>query len=107
FTVITYLATIVNSTLSLLDALPICAQQEQPDCEQLVAHVKDQEVCHEEADQQREDPGQHGELDRCQIELERQRRMQHFDVVRQRSEEHTSELQSRFDLVCCLLLETK
>src|SRR5699024_11611515 len=33
-----------------------------------------------------------------------------FDVngsVRQRSEEHTSELQSRFDLVCRLLLENK
>src|SRR5437868_15308395 len=29
------------------------------------------------------------------------------DVVRQRSEEHTSELQSRFDLVCRLLLEKK
>src|SRR5699024_11529233 len=28
-------------------------------------------------------------------------------VVRQRSEEHTSELQSRFDLVCRLLLENK
>src|SRR5207249_8324347 len=29
------------------------------------------------------------------------------DEVRQRSEEHTSELQSRFDLVCRLLLEKK
>src|SRR6266513_1528304 len=27
--------------------------------------------------------------------------------TRMRSEEHTSELQSRFDLVCCLLLEKK
>src|SRR5699024_12170497 len=27
------------------------------------------------------------------------------DLVRERSEEHTSELQSRFDLVCRLLLE--
>src|SRR5699024_12453635 len=31
-------------------------------------------------------------------------RLQHVDV---RSEEHTSELQSRFDLVCRLLLEKK
>src|SRR5437868_7369352 len=30
-----------------------------------------------------------------------------FAVVIQRSEEHTSELQSRFDLVCRLLLEKK
>src|SRR5207249_7756930 len=29
------------------------------------------------------------------------------DVTRRRSEEHTSELQSRFDLVCRLLLEKK
>src|SRR5699024_12008112 len=27
--------------------------------------------------------------------------------IKKRSEEHTSELQSRFDLVCCLLLEQK
>src|SRR5699024_12881842 len=31
----------------------------------------------------------------------------HGSVVRVRSEEHTSELQSRFDLVCRLLLEKK
>src|SRR5699024_11830068 len=30
-----------------------------------------------------------------------------FGVPRERSEEHTSELQSRFDLVCRLLLEKK
>src|SRR5207249_8681334 len=30
-----------------------------------------------------------------------------FGKVRERSEEHTSELQSRFDLVCRLLLEKK
>src|SRR5207249_7698829 len=30
-----------------------------------------------------------------------------FAVSRERSEEHTSELQSRFDLVCRLLLEKK
>src|SRR5699024_12869787 len=31
----------------------------------------------------------------------------HYKVVSERSEEHTSELQSRFDLVCRLLLEKK
>src|SRR5699024_12820070 len=30
-----------------------------------------------------------------------------FDTIESRSEEHTSELQSRFDLVCRLLLEKK
>src|SRR5699024_11266674 len=30
-----------------------------------------------------------------------------YPVICVRSEEHTSELQSRFDLVCCLLLEKK
>src|SRR5438067_11442400 len=37
----------------------------------------------------------------------RQLRPEIVDRVRQRSEEHTSELQSRFDLVCRLLLEKK
>src|SRR5207249_10807464 len=37
-----------------------------------------------------------------------QRRLQgHLEAVQGRSEEHTSELQSRFDLVCRLLLEKK
>src|SRR5699024_11482892 len=30
-----------------------------------------------------------------------------YILIKYRSEEHTSELQSRFDLVCCLLLEKK
>src|SRR5699024_12336805 len=30
-----------------------------------------------------------------------------FQIIKERSEEHTSELQSRFDLVCRLLLEKK
>src|SRR5438067_5148767 len=38
----------------------------------------------------------------------RERRLEvALDVVGERSEEHTSELQSRFDLVCRLLLEKK
>src|SRR5690349_22220570 len=40
------------------------------------------------------------------VELEH-RRVRCHDVARQRSEEHTSELQSRRDLVCRLLLEKK
>src|SRR5437868_11264616 len=39
----------------------------------------------------------------CDLELD-DRKMVH---LKQRSEEHTSELQSRFDLVCRLLLEKK
>src|SRR5207249_11876317 len=35
------------------------------------------------------------------------RLLQHVDLLTGRSEEHTSELQSRFDLVCRLLLEKK
>src|SRR5437868_10954714 len=35
------------------------------------------------------------------------RRQRHVQRCRERSEEHTSELQSRFDLVCRLLLEKK
>src|SRR5207249_12310095 len=35
------------------------------------------------------------------------RETERIDVDRHRSEEHTSELQSRFDLVCRLLLEKK
>src|SRR5699024_5432132 len=34
-------------------------------------------------------------------------RKEHIEIVNLRSEEHTSELQSRFDLVCRLLLEKK
>src|SRR5437868_10621457 len=30
-----------------------------------------------------------------------------YEILKERSEEHTSELQSRFDLVCRLLLEKK
>src|SRR5699024_12699172 len=41
-------------------------------------------------------------------EVDRTTRQKHFDLESfNRSEEHTSELQSRFDLVCRLLLEKK
>src|SRR5699024_12083661 len=44
-------------------------------------------------------------LQRCFIE--RKATLFKFGEICQRSEEHTSELQSRFDLVCRLLLEKK
>src|SRR5437868_10020877 len=79
-------------TLSLHDALPICGLQVQDDDGRLCA-------LHDR---------QH--LRRGRI----RRRVQHDDVDEGggerhavRSEEHTSELQSRFDLVCRLLLEKK
>src|SRR5437868_14661235 len=68
-------------TLSLHDALPICGQDRE-------AH-----------------PGRPGADARGLHEA----RLRAAPVVRlrPRSEEHTSELQSRFDLVCRLLLEKK
>src|SRR5699024_11262926 len=43
----------------------------------------------------------------CAIRATCQPRSASRALIRMRSEEHTSELQSRFDLVCRLLLETK
>src|SRR5437868_10821705 len=65
--------------LSLHDALPICdAAQARRDCS-IGAKIR--------------------EVQECVAEL--------HGFSRRRSEEHTSELQSRFDLVCRLLLEKK
>src|SRR5438105_10462684 len=64
-------------TLSLHDALPIC------DLRPLALH---------EAPREPLDPGRRPALN---------------DQIEDRSEEHTSELQSRVDLVCRLLLEKK
>src|SRR5699024_12559017 len=47
-----------------------------------------------------------GELREVRYNFDRAR-LRLFDETRVRSEEHTSELQSRFDLVCRLLLEKK
>src|SRR5699024_11371615 len=47
-------------------------------------------------------PDRRAELE---IELQRAQRSPHYRSLGVRSEEHTSELQSRFDLVCRLLLE--
>src|SRR2546421_1018378 len=52
-------------------------------------------------------PGEHGRVGRV---VPRTARLEHGDIhacARERSEEHTSELQSRSDLVCRLLLEKK
>src|SRR5699024_11763555 len=85
-------------TLSLHDALPIC-------------HLRDDRQIVRDVD------GGGVELlddvaDRCKHldlrgDVQRRRRLVEDDQVRPRSEEHTSELQSRFDLVCRLLLEKK
>src|SRR5438309_6949683 len=48
----------------------------------------------------------HGGSDVWQVPLSRDL-MPHFEPVNGRSEEHTSELQSQFHLVCRLLLEKK
>src|SRR5699024_12176799 len=46
-------------------------------------------------------------LDGVRLEIEVVLRVRIVDILVERSEEHTSELQSRFDLVCRLLLEKK
>src|SRR5437868_9072184 len=70
-------------TLSLHDALPISQAHQR-----MAAYQSDDEVAL-----------QH--LDAAEAALA------HPGAAGQRSEEHTSELQSRFDLVCRLLLEKK
>src|SRR2546429_4323629 len=75
-------------TLSLHDALPICRR---PDSHQQAAPVQPEpRVKH-----------------RSDVRAGRVRREPRGGVLLQRSEEHTSELQSRLHLVCRLLLEKK
>src|SRR5207249_5967288 len=84
------------STLSLHDALPICGDH----------HA----VRHLGRDQAAPDPAQIVAVRQVQpaVLAERGDEMRPPDVEgERRSEEHTSELQSRFDLVCRLLLEKK
>src|SRR5438067_13383320 len=69
-------------TLSLHDALPICRSGPREAAEDLAGDVRGRQKAAAGRGQLRRGPGQ-------------------------RSEEHTSELQSRFDLVCRLLLEKK
>src|SRR5207247_11106087 len=76
-------------TLSLHDALPICAGYAEPRC----FHGKrTSSQCSVER--------------RCRTNSRNGKRSHPLELVR-RSEEHTSELQSRVDLVCRLLLEKK
>src|SRR3712207_9087039 len=75
-------------TLSLHDALPIYREDDGEESE--------------------EQSGEEGEPGRAAVHGERRPRMQSgSDRARLRSEEHTSELQSRQYLVCRLLLEKK
>src|SRR5699024_12751834 len=79
--------------LSLHDALPISLRRDVKYCK--VCHnICDDNMCSICADHQRD----HSTV--CVVENIK-------EVMAIRSEEHTSELQSRFDLVCRLLLETK
>src|SRR5437868_10724510 len=82
-------ATTETSTLSLHDALPICVAQRLLDAVNDVALRVQRFALGVELDVRL---------------LELRHRDAHLFL---RSEEHTSELQSRFDLVCRLLLEKK
>src|SRR5690606_41488249 len=89
-------------TLSLHDALPISPGERQTAKLQLFDNPSSQRRCF----QIRTDP-------HCRCEclvtdkVDAEHRTQRHDVGNPRSEEHTSELQSRENLVCRLLLEKK
>src|SRR5699024_12208922 len=93
------LAATALSPLSLHDALPICSDHDR----------------HEKLDLRVAFPGgpcqhrRHRDEDALDARDDSVTVFGHgFEgVLRERSEEHTSELQSRFDLVCRLLLEKK
>src|SRR5438067_6290593 len=92
-------ATTEISTLSLHDALPISPLDVL--AQQIVAETASREYTEDELFTLVRRAWPYRSLDRT-----------HFDAVvtmvaEGRSEEHTSELQSRFDLVCRLLLEKK
>src|SRR5690606_39315949 len=91
--------------LSLHDALPIYQRVAEGAPDRVVAQdvVLEVDVPARRAD--RLDPGLEGVRP---VELEGQRVARHrLGAARPRSEEHTSELQSRENLVCRLLLEKK
>src|SRR5699024_11446040 len=97
--------TTTTYTPSLHDALPICrepqdAQRDDGNYAGIDQHAEHQPLVHDGEDlppladeSEPLGPGRDESGRRC--------------VHRPRSEEHTSELQSRFDLVCRLLLEKK
>src|SRR5207248_9215581 len=92
--------------LSLHDALPIWREGERHDCRDQDRHgERDGELAEQPPDdvpheKQRDQHGdqRHREADDGEADLPR---------ALERSEEHTSELQSPYDLVCRLLLEKK
>src|SRR5207249_5646179 len=93
------------STLSLHDALPICHLVDvRPVCRPQHELVRPLVVEVDEAGVRTERVS-HLFRDEMEHLLEVQRRVDGGGGLR--SEEHTSELQSRFDLVCRLLLEKK
>src|SRR5699024_12818820 len=81
-------------SLSLHDALPICLAVGAGDVDRPVGALRGAE----QIDQLRDPVDRRGDL---------VFRGAGDDLLIDRSEEHTSELQSRFDLVCRLLLEKK
>src|SRR3712207_6907495 len=86
-------------TLSLHDALPICEADDHDDAAQQSGH--------DEAPAYRGDSQDHGPVQDEHAEAERQDGERKREPDHKRSEEHTSELQSRQYLVCRLLLEKK
>src|SRR5207249_8610173 len=91
-------------TLSLHDALPISRMEIGED---LIHQTNQIQARRHAADRPGEDVIEHQSRDR-ELRQHRAHGLFHDAVhAAARSEEHTSELQSRFDLVCRLLLEKK
>src|SRR5699024_12613025 len=92
-------------TLSLHDALPICTQQAYNDL--LDAQIEEQEKTNELWQARLAQFNDALNAIEMQASIYSQRTSMLSQIYDDRSEEHTSELQSRFDLVCRLLLEQK
>src|SRR5207248_11411392 len=90
-------------TLSLHDALPIYADDRRPKGA-LVEREQVAREAHRERQDEQHDAHDPVQLARILICAEEERAAH---VEEDRSEEHTSELQSPYDLVCRLLLEKK
>src|SRR5699024_12739848 len=88
-------------TLSLHDALPISPQHRRRSCSLSGTDT------HHQVHQGRRLFRKPRIFGCCGIRTQKQRQTAPYGTFEQRSEEHTSELQSRFDLVCRLLLEKK
>src|SRR5207249_8761936 len=87
-------------TLSLHDALPICLEQASVHVRDLFRHGADRKpLSHTLLTGQTKLLGEIVVIHQVNARL--------GELLFPRSEEHTSELQSRFDLVCRLLLEKK